>query len=318
MCCWSTTTVGLRARPRRLRPTYQAALTAAGVSFDYLDVDVEFFPANIDLYKYRAVVMFTGDNDSFDFSGLFPGDQNALNEWLDSGGRAWVLGQNEAEATDSDTDFASPNQGRSRLFHGYLGLRYENGSIYDAAAPNPTANGAGFMSGVTLDLSPNGDGIDNQTSIEGDSVFANNDTFQAADTMTPLFLPIGSNAAAGTAISFSRGSEPSLEEERVMYRYRSVSMGFGLEGVNGADTQNEVTSRTLNWLLDSSASHRRSRSAALATRRRRSTRRPHRAPARQSCSGGGTSATTHRWSPPLGRPRRMTTTPVRASTHASK
>jgi subtilisin family serine protease len=231
-------------------PTYKAALTAAGVSFDYLDVDAKSFPANIDLYKYRAVVMFTGDNTSFDFSGLFPGDQNALNEWLDSGGRAWVLGQNEAEATDSNASFSSPNQGRSRLFHGYLGLRYENGSIYGGAAPNPTATGAGFMRGVTLDLSPNGDGIDNQTSIEGDSVFANNDTFQAADTMTPLFLPIGSNAKAGTAISFSRGSEPSLEEERVMYRYRTVSMGFGLEGVNGAATQNEITSRTLSWLLD--------------------------------------------------------------------
>ena len=35
-----------------------------------------------------------------------------------------------------------------------------------------------------------------------------------------------------------------------MFRYRSVSMGFGLEGVNGADAQNEVTTRTLDWLLD--------------------------------------------------------------------
>ncbi len=106
------------------------------------------------------------------------------------------------------------------------------------------------MSGVHLDLSANGDGIDNQTSIEGDSVFANNDTFQAADTMSPLFVPIGSSATPGTAISFSRGSEPSLKEERVMFRYRSVSMGFGLEGVNSTATQDEVTTRTLHWLLD--------------------------------------------------------------------
>ena len=34
------------------------------------------------------------------------------------------------------------------------------------------------------------------------------------------------------AIAFGRSSEPSLEEERQEYRYRSLSMGFGLEGVN--------------------------------------------------------------------------------------
>jgi hypothetical protein len=139
------------------------------------------------------------------------------------------------------------------MFHGYLGLRYETGSVYTGPAPKPTAQGAGFMSGVQLDLSANGDGIDNQTSIEGDSVFANNDTFQAADTMTPLFKPIGSSAAPGTAVAFSRGSEPSLKEERVMFRYRSVSMGFGLEGVNGvngAAAQADLANRTLDWLLD--------------------------------------------------------------------
>jgi hypothetical protein len=63
-------------------------------------------------------------------------------------------------------------------------------------------------------------------------------------------VPIGSSAAPGTAVAFSRGSEPSLREERVMFRYRSVSMGFGLEGVNGTDTQDEVTGRTFDWLLD--------------------------------------------------------------------
>ena len=68
--------------------------------------------------------------------------------------------------------------------------------------------------------------------------------------MTPLFDPVGTAEPAGSAIAFSRGSEPSLEEERVMFRYRSISMGFGLEGVNGADQQGEVAGRTLDWLLD--------------------------------------------------------------------
>ena len=160
-----------------------------------------------------------------------------------------MSGQNIAETSDSNT-LSSPTMGRSRLYHGYLGLRYLLGDTFPAAAPSPTAEGEGIMAGVALDLSPNGDGIDNRTSIESGDPFPNNDTFQAADTMTPLFDPVGNVEPAGSAIAFSRGSEPSLEEERVMYRYRSVSMGFGLEGVNGADQQEDVTGRTLGWLLD--------------------------------------------------------------------
>jgi subtilisin family serine protease len=229
--------------------TYQAALDSAGVSYDYLDIDQEFFPAAIDLYAYRAIVVFAGDNDSFNTSGFFLADQDAIAQWMDSGGRLWASGQNLAETSDSNT-LGSPTMGRSRLYHGYLGLRYVTGSTFPAAAPSPTAEGEGIMSGIELDLSPNGDGIDNQSSIESGDPFPNNDTFQAADTMTPLFDPVGTVEPAGSAISFSRGSEPSLEEERVMYRYRSVSMGFGLEGVNGAAQQAEVSGRTLGWLLD--------------------------------------------------------------------
>ncbi|MGH9244374.1 MAG: S8 family serine peptidase [Acidimicrobiales bacterium] len=230
-------------------PTYQATLDALGVGYDYLDVNAEFFPGALDLYNYRAVVMFTGDNDSFNTSGLFPSDQDALAEWLDSGGRLWVTGQNAAETTDSN-GATSDHIGRSRLYHGYLGLLYEAGSIYDGAAPTPTADGVGFMAGLQIDLGANGDGIDNQVSIEATSPLFDNDGLQAPGTMAPLFLPIGGEVPFGSAISFSRGSDPSLEEERVVFRYRSVSMGFGLEGVNGADQQQAVADRALDWLLD--------------------------------------------------------------------
>jgi subtilisin family serine protease len=228
---------------------YAAALDAAGVTYDYLDVWNEGFPAAIDLYAYRAVVMFTGDNDSFDTSGLTLANQDALAEWLDSGGRLWLSGQNQAETTDSNTT-ESPNQGRSRIYHGYAGLRYEDGDVYgDAAAPTPTATGEGFLAGTELDLGPNGDGIDNQDSVEAASAFGDNDTFQAPETMTPLFVPIGGDAPDGSAIAFARGSEPSLEEERVIFRYRTISMGFGLEGVNGADAQAALAASSLDWLL---------------------------------------------------------------------
>ncbi len=154
-----------------------------------------------------------------------------------SGGRLWLSGPNQAETTDSNAT-GSPNQGRARIYHGHAGLRYEDGTVYaDAPAPTPTADGAGLQSGMQLDLGPNGDGIDNQTSIEAASPFGDNDTFQAAPTTTPLFHQIGGDAPDGSAIAFARGSEPSLEEERLMFHYRTISMGFGLERVNGADAQ---------------------------------------------------------------------------------
>jgi hypothetical protein len=68
--------------------------------------------------------------------------------------------------------------------------------------------------------------------------------------MTPLFDPAGDGEPMGSAIGWSRGSEPSLDEERVMFDYRTISSGFGLEGVNGADEQADVAGRTLDWLLD--------------------------------------------------------------------
>ncbi len=78
-----------------------------------------------------------------------------------------------------------------------------------------------------------------------------NDTYQAAHTMVPLFRAIG--GAASDAISFGRSSEPTLEEERLEYRYRSLSMGFGLEAVNNAtafSSRAQITRASLNWLLD--------------------------------------------------------------------
>ena len=159
-----------------------------------MDLAQVAFPSYLQLYNYRTVVVFTGDNNDFATSGFALSDQDALTQWLDSGGRLWVTGQNDAEVSDSNTSFSSPSMGRSREYHGYLGLRYDNGSIFSGQPPSPTANGAGLMSGLQLDLGAVGDGAHNQTSIEASDPFPNNDTFQAADTMTALFHQIGGNA----------------------------------------------------------------------------------------------------------------------------
>jgi subtilisin family serine protease len=232
---------------------YTNALTALGISYTYRDAFAQGLPSLAALHGYKVVLIFTGRNNANENSGL---NQNRIAEWLDSGGRLWTTGQNFAEVSDNNFSFSSPSLGRSRLYHGYLGLRYVAGTAYafPAPVPRPTATGHGPMAGFTLDLSPGADGAGNQVSIEVSSPLADNDTYQAAHTMIPLFRAIGSPVqGASDAISFGRSSEPSLEEQRLEYRYRSVSMGFGLEGVNsntGFTSRAQVTRATLDWLLD--------------------------------------------------------------------
>ena len=58
------------------------------------------------------------------------------------------------------------------------------------------------------------------------------DTYAAKDTMSELFVAkeIHGNE---TGIAWARSSEPGLKDnERQQFLYRSLSMGFGLEGVN--------------------------------------------------------------------------------------
>ncbi len=231
---------------------YTTALTGLGVSYTYLNAWTQNFPTLSALHGYKVALVFTGNNNSFNTSGFSTTALNRLAEWLDSGGRLFTTGQNMAETTDNNS-YSSPSIGRGRLYHGYLGVKYVGGSAYGGVAPQPTANGVGPMAGLTLDLSPGADGAGNQSSIEVTSPMPDNDTYQASHTMIPLFRAIGSAVQqAGDAISFGRSSEPRLEEERLEYRYRSVSMGFGLEAVNNTafSSRAQVTRASLNWLLD--------------------------------------------------------------------
>lgn len=230
---------------------YRDALSAAGISATSIDLGSAPLPPLSELYRYRAVLLFTGDNDSVVASRLTKTAQDRLTEWLDSGGRLWAVGQNLAEVTDTNAN-QSARLGRSRLYHGYLGLAYETGAVYAGPAPSPTADGLGPLEGLALDLAQGKDGAGNQSSIEASSAMPDTDTFAAATTMVPLFRQIGGGAPANAAIAFGRSGEPSLEEERIPFRYRSVSMGFGLEGVNTTEsvTRASLATRILDWLLD--------------------------------------------------------------------
>jgi subtilisin family serine protease len=208
------------------RPQYEALLTGLGLSYTV------GFPANaIDLHKYRAALLFTGDNASFADSGFTATQEDALAEWLDSGGRLWALGQNMALGLDSGTYHSRLDRGR--LYSGYLGLAYE------ADAVNPAGTtGLGPFAGMTLALS--------QTSVEGTSSPGfDTDTYNARAT-TKRFFQTG----AGAAISHGRTSDSTLEQERKEYLYRAVSMGFGIEGLTGGATPAQLGDRTMDWLLD--------------------------------------------------------------------
>jgi hypothetical protein len=208
------------------RPQYEALLTGLGLSYT---VGV---PASaLDLHKYRAALLFTGDNASFPPSGFNATQEDALAEWLDSGGRLWALGQNMALGLDSGSFHSRLDRGR--LYSGYLGLAYEADSVDPAGT-----TGLGPFAGMTLALS--------QTSVEGTSSPGfDTDTYNARGT-TKRFFQTG----AGAAVSHGRSSDPTLEEERQEYLYRGVSMGFGIEGLSGGTTAGQLGDRTFDWLLD--------------------------------------------------------------------
>jgi hypothetical protein len=236
---------------------YKDMLTQLGVSYEYLDVWDKGFKSLLQLYHYKAVLIFTGNNSSFDSSGFSPTDQDALSEWLDSGGRLWTTGQNFAEESDSNASFSSESLGRARIYHGYLGVMYVAGSAYgDEPAPRPTAHGKEVMRKLKLDLSPGSDGAGNQSSIEVMKAMPDTDTYAASDTMLQFFESERDDVHGGkTAIAFGRSSEPDLKDDgwRQQFKYRAVAMGFGLEGVNsttGFSTRQQVAKATWDWLSD--------------------------------------------------------------------
>ena len=179
------------------------------------------FPTVENLHRYRSIVVFTGDHASFATSGFTVANHDALAEYLDSGGRLWAVGQNWALTADSGTFHSRLDRGR--ITSGYLGLAFESNSVYGTnPAPQPTANGLGPFAAMTLSL--------NQSSIDAYSPIQDTDTYASQHTTTPFFRQIGGTAPAGSAISFGRSSEPSLEEERqgtctAASRWASASRG---------------------------------------------------------------------------------------------
>jgi subtilisin family serine protease len=298
--------------PGGSRPDYAARYTLLldrlGRTHRSVDLAAEPVPSLGELRTFRMAVLFTGDRDGTD-TAISRDGQNRLARWLDEGGRIWVAGQNTAEAMDVHPA-AFPALGRSRLYHGFLGLAFAAPSLWEGTAPRPTLTGAGPFDGITVDLSP-GAGVAAQRSIEGARPVWDTDSYAARPTTLPLFVrvssPTGSRVPEGTAAGFGRSSEPSLEEPRREFRYRSVWTGFGIEGVNTAGGwagPDEVARRAVDWLLEDPsvtlppASASAGRQTVLAAR-------------------AGPGLRTFRWDPGDGTPPVRTDAPSYAHTYAA-
>jgi subtilisin family serine protease len=248
---------------------YTGTLNALGVSYTYLDLNGRTgsnvrntLPTLAALYGYKTVMIFSGDQTRFSSSGSNPGsglklaDQDKLMEWMDSGGRLWTSGQHYASVSDSNTSYGSPTIGRSRLYHGYLGLSWVSANAYPSTLPVPAAIGIGPMAGLQIDLQSGKDGAGNQTGLEISRPMTDTDTYAGGNLDTLFFTKPGGPATgepAGSGLSFGRSAEPTLEEERLAVLYRSVSMGFGQEGIDnttGYASAQQIGRQTLKWLED--------------------------------------------------------------------
>ncbi len=75
---------------------YTNALDALGYAYAVLDYDTEALPSAAMLTGYKAIVLFTGDNN------LSPVDNNSLTEYLNNGGTVIAMGQNLAATWGAD------------------------------------------------------------------------------------------------------------------------------------------------------------------------------------------------------------------------
>ncbi len=241
---------------------YTSTLTALGVTYDYWNADEHFnnpatIPDGETLRAYKTVIWYTGNH--WQPSGTFvqatpptTQDQAYLMAYLDAGGNLIATGQ----------DFAStlaPDPNDALLYNTYFSAEFLQDSIYDPEGlgvlpPKPSAIGTpgGPFSGMILDLSGGGDGAANQLFVDEILPFGSLDAIEGEGNR-PLFTAISPNALGNGTIAVARSSEPTLERPSLNFLYRTVLLGFGLEGVNnntGFATREELLGGILAWIND--------------------------------------------------------------------
>ena len=106
-CCSSTTTARPRRRLRRLLRRLQGDARPLGVTYEYLDMCQGRYPSFFQPAT-RALLIFTGDNDSFDTSGFFATRPRRDRRVARQRRKLWTTGQNFARPSDSGRFHSRP------------------------------------------------------------------------------------------------------------------------------------------------------------------------------------------------------------------
>jgi hypothetical protein len=245
---------------------YADALTELGWDFDYYNADIHFAhpqtlpPASV-LADYDVIIYWTGDlyqpDGTFSVSTpLTVIDMQTLSDWMFSGGRLLVSGQDMASAWD-----ALDQDGHGYfLYASNLGAKYLQDSLFDPTyagvlppAPSLIGMPGTAFSGLSFDLSGNGDGAANQYYVDEIEVAPFGDLEAPEDTL-PAFAAVDGHPVADGYVAATRAAYPTLEEPMSAFDYRTLYLSFGLEGVNndtGFNTREDLLDRAMAWLLDS-------------------------------------------------------------------
>jgi subtilisin family serine protease len=256
-----------------VRSYYTDALDALGLSYAVYDTDVY---GGIDFYQWRRyskVVYFTGSCgfDSYygwyGALGMYP---TALRNYMAQGGRVLLSGQDIGY-----WDYYNRMMlGSAYSFNPalYFGGDFVQDNVFGTETPIPAVTGdadlSGFLSGQAYDLFGSGvdpvelaDGANNQGFVDEIAPMYFNDV----DALPILTANVGPSEINGDALYFYEGRvgvrmsyEPTIERVKGLATstplgYRSLWLGFGIEGANndtGYNPREALLDRLLAWLDD--------------------------------------------------------------------
>ena len=192
---------------------YEEALAANGRAFDTLRVGMlEEGPSAKRLKEADYVIWFTGEMDAHTLTAT---DLDSLVEYLDSGGRLFLTGQ------DVGSDITNGGRLTSVFMRDYLRANYiaDNADDFDLVGVPDEA----ISEGVNV-------------SIEGGSG-ARNQYFP--DEIAP-------RSSAATVFLYNQSSEAGVKYGGAVFR--TVYFGFGFEGISEARERARIMGNVLDWL----------------------------------------------------------------------
>ena len=229
--------------------TYTAALTALAEPFVAFDLNLaNGWTVDWDQARLaKGVIVFSGPDGC---AGDLSFDTNAMRNYLASGGKMVVFGQD----TGSADAFYNSNYGVSLNMPLYFGAYYVQDDVFRGQVPVPAAIGdkvyADYMYGQFYDL----DGALNPAIDELQAAM-----YSDTDALPILSVPSSVSTTLGAGHLGTRmSSEPTIERVKTKkdwtrLGYNTEIVSFGLEAVRANpnfNTGGELLDRTLAFLLD--------------------------------------------------------------------